>query len=190
MTELLETINKVVPLTDKEKEHITASFKSLHLSKNDYWISEGKYCNHIAFVKSGKLRVFYFDDNANETTCFFVSQNGFISSFSSFLMQIPTTENIVAIEDTELLVIDRNELETLSDKVPKFQILRRMIAENLFIYMEKRVAALQSHTASERYEKFMKENADILLSVPLQYTASFLGITPQHLSRLRKEQPK
>lgn len=190
MKELLDTINKVVPLTDKEKEQISSSFKTLHLSKNDFWISAGKYCNHIAFVKSGKLRVFYFDDNANETTCYFVSENGFISSFSSFLMRIPTTENIIAIEGTELLVIDRNELETLSEKVPKIQILRRIIAENLFIYMEQRVATLQSQTAGERYGKFMKENPDILLSVPLQYTASFLGITPQHLSRLRKEQPK
>ena len=67
---------------------------------------------------------------------------------------------------------------------------RRIIAENLFITMEKRIFMLQSQSAYERYEEMLKENPDILLSVPLQYTASFLGITPQHLSRLRKELSK
>ena len=71
--------------------------------------------------------------------------------------------------------------------MPKLHIFRRIIAENLFIIMEKRIAMLQSQTAHERYEKMIKENPEILLSVPLQYTASFLGMTPQHLSRLRKE---
>jgi hypothetical protein len=66
-------------------------------------------------------------------------------------------------------------------------VFRRVIAENLFITMEKRIAMLQSQSAIERYEKMLNENPDILLSVPLQYTASFLGMTPQHLSRLRKE---
>jgi CRP-like cAMP-binding protein len=70
------------------------------------------------------------------------------------------------------------------------QVLRRVIAENLFITMERRIAMLQSQSAYERYENMLQENPDIILSVPLQYTASFLGITPQHLSRLRKELQK
>lgn len=190
MTALLHTIGQIILLTETEKEEVAASFRPLPVSKNEYWIKEGQRCNHIAFVASGKLRIFYSDEDANEVTCFFVEQNRFISSFSSFLLRTPTTENIMAIEDTELWIIDRDELEVLSEKVPSFQILRRIIAENLFIFMEQRVAALQSQTAGERYEKFRKENPDILLSVPLQYTASFLGITPQHLSRLRKDRSK
>jgi hypothetical protein len=67
------------------------------------------------------------------------------------------------------------------------ETFRRIIAENLFILLEKRVSMLQSQTAHERYENMLRENPEIILSVPLQYTASFLGITPQHLSRLRKE---
>jgi CRISPR/Cas system-associated protein Csx1 len=86
-----------------------------------------------------------------------------------------------------LRVISKKDLEELSVRVPKIQIFRRVIAENLFIIMEKRIAMLQSQSAYERYERILKDNPDIILSVPLQYTASFLGITPQHLSRLRKE---
>jgi ATP-dependent helicase YprA (DUF1998 family) len=78
-------------------------------------------------------------------------------------------------------------MEKLSLLVPKMETFRRIIAENLFILLEKRVSMLQSQTAHERYENMLRENPEIILSVPLQYTASFLGITPQHLSRLRKE---
>lgn len=138
-------------------------------------------------MQNGKLRVFYNDDSGNEITCYFVTQDNFISSFTSFLTNTPTTENISAIEDSSLRIISKSELETLSEEVSKIQIFRRVSAENLFITMEKRIAMLQSQTAHERYERMLKENPDIILSVPLQYTASFLGITPQHLSRLRKE---
>lgn len=96
-------------------------------------------------------------------------------------------ENIIAIEETNISSISRDTLEYLSELIPKIHIWRRIITENLFILMEKRVAMLQSQSAHERYELFLLENPEILLSVPLQYTASFLGITPQHLSRLRKQ---
>jgi len=91
------------------------------------------------------------------------------------------------LEDSVLRVISKKDLEELCEQVSKMQIFRRVIAENLFITMEKRIFMLQSQSAHERYENMLKDNAEIILSVPLQYTASFLGITPQHLSRLRKE---
>jgi hypothetical protein len=94
------------------------------------------------------------------------------------------------LDVTVLRVISKKDIEELSVLIPKMQIFRRIIAENLFIIMEKRIMMLQSQSAHERYEKMLKENPEILLSVPLQYTASFLGITPQHLSRLRKELQK
>ena len=144
----------------------------------------------MAFVVSGKLRNFYIDDAGNEVTCFFVTADSFVSAFTSFLTNTPTHENITALEDTVLRVISKKDIEELSVLIPKMQIFRRIIAENLFIIMEKRIMMLQSQSAHERYEKMLKENPEILLSVPLQYTASFLGITPQHLSRLRKELQK
>ena len=153
-------------------------------------IKQGKVCDQVAFVVSGKLRNFYIDDAGNEVTCFFVTADSFVSAFTSFLTNTPTHENITALEDTVLRVISKKDIEELSVLIPKMQIFRRIIAENLFIIMEKRIMMLQSQSAHERYEKMLKENPEILLSVPLQYTASFLGITPQHLSRLRKELQK
>jgi CRP-like cAMP-binding protein len=103
------------------------------------------------------------------------------------LTNTPANENISALEDSVLRVISKKELEELCELVPKMQIFRRVIAENLFITMEKRIFMLQSQSAHERYENMLRNNPDIILNVPLQYTASFLGLTPQHLSRLRKE---
>lgn len=190
MMTVSENISQIIQLTAAEKNRIDQLFKLISIKKGDLWIKEGKICDQVAFVQSGKLRVFYSDESGNEITCYFITPESFISSFTSFLTGTPTHENISAIEDSELMVISKKEVEVLSEEFPKIHIWRRVIAENLFITMERRIGMLQSQSAHERYEKMLKENPDILLSVPLQYTASFLGITPQHLSRLRKELQK
>ena len=190
MSALTENINQIVNLTIDEIIAIEKAYTIVEISKGDLWVKQGKVCNQVAFVVSGKLRNFYIDDSGNEVTCFFVTADNFVSAFTSFLTNTPTHENISALEDTVLRVISKKDLEELCVLIPKLQIFRRVIAENLFITMEKRIVMLQSQSAYERYEKMIKENPEILLSVPLQYTASFLGITPQHLSRLRKELQK
>jgi CRP-like cAMP-binding protein len=190
MTALTESINQIVSLTEDEINAIEKAYNTVEISKSQLWIEQGKVCDQVAFVVSGKLRNFYFDEAGNEVTCYFVTPNNFVSAFSSFLTNAPTHENISTLEDTVLRTISKKDLEALCELVPKMQIFRRVIAENLFITMEKRIMMLQSQSAHERYEKMIKENPEILLSVPLQYTASFLGMTPQHLSRLRKELQK
>jgi CRP-like cAMP-binding protein len=187
MTTLSESISQIVGLTIEEKATVEKAFFQIEILKGESWIKQGKICDQVAFVVSGKLRNYYLDEAGNEITCFFVTPELFVSAFSSFLTNTPTHENITALEDTVLRVISKKGLEDLSALVPKMQVFRRVIAENLFILMEKRIAMLQSKSAFERYEKMLKEHPDIILSVPLQYTASFLGVTPQHLSRLRKD---
>lgn len=184
---LVESINQIVGLTRQENEIVEKAFSTKVIAKGDLWISEGKVCNQVGFVETGKLRNFYIDETGNEITCFFVMPDQFVSSFTSFLTNTPTRENIGALEDSRMRLITKPELESLCEKVPKIEVFRRTIAENLFITLEKRIVMLQSQSAYERYENMLRENPDIILSVPLQYTASFLGITPQHLSRLRKD---
>lgn len=183
---ITDTIDQIINLTKDEKLLIEQYFKGKSLSKGELWIEEGQYCNQIAFIKKGICRIFYNDQDGNEVSFFFMPENNFISSYTSFLTLTPTKENIEAVGDVEMLVVNREDLEKLSKEIPKVQIWRRIIAENLFILLERRISMLQSKTAQERYENMIKENGDILLKVPLQYMASFLGVTPQHLSRLRK----
>jgi CRP-like cAMP-binding protein len=187
MTALTENINQIVSLTMEEKSVIEQAYSTIEIAKGGLWVQQNKICDQVGFVVSGKLRNYYIDGAGNEVTCYFVAPENFISSFTSFLTNTPANENISALEDSVLRVISKKDLEELCEQVPKVQIFRRVIAENLFITMEKRIFMLQSQSAHERYENMLKNNPNIILSVPLQYTASFLGITPQHLSRLRKE---
>jgi CRP-like cAMP-binding protein len=187
---LLHEINKIISLTDVESEKVVSSFEDYSLSKKQYWLQKGKRCQHIAFVKSGKMRMFYHDSDGNEVTCFFAGAGTFITSYSSFLTNVPAFENIIAIDNTELLIIEKTALEKLSESIPKIHILRRIIAEHFFLVLENRIRMMQSQNAEERYEVFIKEHPELLKTIPLHQIASFLGITPQHLSRLRKNYSK
>ncbi|WP_119793486.1 MULTISPECIES: Crp/Fnr family transcriptional regulator [Flavobacterium] len=184
---ILHAINELISLTDVESDKVLSSFEDYSLSKKEYWLQEGKRCQHIAFVKSGKMRMFYHDNEGNEVTCFFIGAGTFITSYGSFLTNHPAYENIIAIEDTELLIIEKTALEKLSESIPKIHILRRIIAEHFFLVLENRIRMMQSQNAEERYELFAKEHPELLTTIPLHHIASFLGITPQHLSRLRKK---
>ena len=187
MEELIASIDMIIKLTSEEAGQIESAFDRHSIPAGGYLIEEGQYCDHIAFLTKGRLRVYYHDGDANEVTCYFADPGQFISSYTSYLTRTPTREYIEAIEETDTYIIDRETMEILSEKIPKLQVFRRVIAENLYLMMERRITMLQVYSARERYEKFMEENPDLLLNVPLQYTASFLGITPQHLSRLRKK---
>ena len=178
MNILTENINQIVSLKTEEKSSIEKASSTLEIPKGNFWVKQGKICDEVGFVVSGRLRNYYIDESENDITCYFVSPENFISSFTSFLTNTPANENISTFEDTVLRVISKKDLEELSFRVPKIQIFRRVIAENLFITMEKRIAMLQSQSAYERYERMLKDNSDIILRAPLQYTASFLGITP------------
>lgn len=182
-----EYIHQITPLTLEEKTKVETAFSGATLQKGDFFAQEGKVCRQLGFILSGRVRNYYHDENAVEKTCFFATADTFITAYTSFITLAPSFENIEAIEESRLRVISRPALEALSESIPKIHVFRRIMSENMYILMEKRIHSLQSATALERYEQMIKENPDVLLNVPLQYTASFLGITPQHLSRLRKK---
>jgi CRP-like cAMP-binding protein len=187
MEDLLEQLGQVITLSATEIDLVKRFFKPVSLPKGGFWVNQGKVCDQVGFLRKGKLRVHYLEESGQEITCYFFSPGVFISSYTSFLTCTPAVESISALEPANLWVINKNDLELLSAQIPAMHIWRRVVAENLFIEMEKRVSKLQSKTAGERYDLLIKETPDIALTVPLQYTASFLGISPQHLSRLRKE---
>ena len=132
------------------------------------------------------LRIFYPNDKGEETTCYFSLPGEFVTSFSSFTTGNLSTENIQAILSTELFVIAKQDLELLYNKIPVTQEFGRKAAENLVIIMEKRISLFLNNSADERYQLLLKHNPILIQTVPLQYLASYIGISPQHLSRLRK----
>ncbi|WP_320053288.1 Crp/Fnr family transcriptional regulator [uncultured Acetobacteroides sp.] len=178
-------VESIIGLADGERALLRDAFRPVSLKKNGYLVEAGQRCTEVAFMVSGKLRVFHFD-GANEVTCYFAMAGSFITSFPSFIRNKPSNEYIQAVEDSVLLVVHRDELERITLLIPQLQLFRRILTEEQYIAAEKRIEMLQTKSGQERYDLMMRYYPEVILSFPLQHIASYLGITPQHLSRLRK----
>lgn len=155
--------------------------------KNEFFIKEGAICKKVGFVISGIFRTFYYSNLGDEVTYCFTFSNNLLSAYSSFITGTGTPENIQAITDCELLLFSKEDFEALVKTNPKWLLFSKIIAEQQYIEMEKRVFTLQKEKAEVRYLNLLKEHPEYLQEIPLQYIASFLGITQRHLSRIRKE---
>ncbi|MFA9212604.1 MAG: Crp/Fnr family transcriptional regulator [Candidatus Methylacidiphilales bacterium] len=161
------------------------SFKTF--KKYDYFIKEGETCDEVAFVLSGSLRSFYISDKADDITYCITFPNNLMTAYSSFLTGQPTQENIQAITPTELLIIPKSKLEILVHQNLNWTYFLKIMAEQQYIELEKRIFQLQTSDAAKRYADLLKNQPYYIQKIPLQYLASYLGISQRHLSRIRKE---
>lgn len=187
-TELTNIFKLNSDLTDQEIEEATAHFKLLILGNGDDFLKEGKNSTRIGFVTQGIFRIFVSDNSGNEVIKYFAKENQFVTDLESFNYNKPATDNIQAITYCELMVISKTELETLKIKIPKFQFAMKAISEMALLNKIKDQSFLRLGSATEKYQEFIKHHADIALRVPLQYIAAYLGVTPQSLSRIRRQQ--
>jgi CRP-like cAMP-binding protein len=157
------------------------------LKKSDYFIIEGEICKQVAFVLSGSLRSFYISDKDEEITYCITFPNSLMTAYSSYLTSQPTQENIQAITETQLLIIQKSKFEALVQQNPSWINFLKIIAEQQYIELEKRIFQLQKSDAKKRYADLMKNQPEYIQHIPLQYLASYLGISQRHLSRIRKE---
>jgi len=191
---LIQSFIQLVPdelklsITQEEIESLISSFKPKQFSKNELIIQQGKICDFVYFVNKGIVRFFYYKDDGTEITECFHFPNSFMSAYSSFLSGEPTFENAETLEETELLVIHRSDLISLYNKYPNFEKLVRVITEKMYIELEKRIMSIHCQSAEERYLNLLKsDNPEILKKIPLKYIASYLGVSPETLSRIRKK---
>ena len=154
--------------------------------KGEFFIREGQTCKEVAFVASGLFRSFYYSSLEEEVTYCFTFSNSFVTAYSSFLSQNKTVENIQALTDVEILTISRNEILKLEQSSTNWLRFFKLIAEQEYIKMEKRIFLLQKETAEKRYSDLLKNQPEYLQFIPLNFLASYLGITQRHLSRIRK----
>jgi len=157
------------------------------LNKFDYFIAEGETCDQVAFVLSGSLRSYYISDKHEEITYCLTFPNNLMTAYSSFLTGQATQENIQAITVTELLIIQKGQFENLIQQKPNWIYFLKMIAEQQYIELEKRIFQLQRSDATKRYADLIKNKPEYIQKIPLHYLASYLGISQRHLSRIRKE---
>ncbi|BDU27115.1 Crp/Fnr family transcriptional regulator [Flavobacterium sp. GSB-24] len=156
------------------------------LKKGELLLTENQVCNEIVFIKKGILRSFFINHKGDEITNCFAFENEFMASFASFITEEKAEESIQALADTELQVLDRKSLEELYKSSFNWQETGRKLTELEFVNLQKRMISFQKLSGAQRYEELYKNQKKYLELIPLQYLASYLGITPRHLSRIRK----
>jgi len=179
-------ILKRVNLTDEEFARCTTFFVPRKLRKNQFLLREGEVCTSLAFVVKGCLRCYSVDDNGEEHIVQFAIEDWWISDPYSALTREPSEYTIDALEDSELLLLEKSAEQRLLQEIPKFERLFRLLLENRFVANQRRIAATLSTSAEERYLSFLRSYPAIAQRVPQSQIASYLGITPQSLSRIRK----
>ncbi|KFF08550.1 Crp/Fnr family transcriptional regulator [Flavobacterium hydatis] len=173
-------------LPSDELDKLDGLITKKKLKKGDFLIQESQMSKEIVLIKSGALRSFYINNEGEEITNCITFENEFMAAFASFITQKPTEENIQALFDTELEVISHANIEHLYENSIHWQKVGRIIAEMQYINLEQRILSFQKLTGKERYETLFKNHPNYIQLIPLQYLASFLGVTPRHLSRIRK----
>jgi CRP-like cAMP-binding protein len=174
-------------LADNEIEDLVRLSRKSHLNKLDYFIREGDVCKEVVFVLSGTLRSFYVSSKGEEITYCITFPQNLMTAYSSFITGRCTDENIQAITPVELLKIPKNLIDDLASKHPNWVKFLKMVAEQQYMELEKQIFKLQKNNASQRYADLIKHQPEYIQKIPLQYLASYLGITQRHLSRIRKE---
>lgn len=188
MFQLLRThIEKRVKLTDEEFFTCTKFFVPKKLRKKQFLLNEGEVCKNIGFVNFGCLREYTIDNKGTEHIIQFAIEDWWVSDLHSFLSGKPATENIDALEDSEVLLLEKSARDELLNSCPKMEKFFRILIEANHVATHQRITDSLSTTAEERYLKFINTYPKLFELIPQNQIASYLGITPQSLSRIRKE---
>lgn len=175
-----------VPITVEEEDQIRSFLTPKKLRKKQYLLQEGDVCKAMAFVEKGVLREYSIDDGG-EHIIQFALEGWTISDLFSFLTGESATYNIDALEDAELVLISKSAHEELLQTQPKYETYMRLLITNAYIALQRRLTAIISTPAEEQYTSFTQIYPDIVQRVPQHMIASYLGLTPETLSRVRKK---
>lgn len=187
---LIVYFNKLIPLTKEEKQLVSELFKPRLYRKRQYILQEGDICNQMNFIVRGCLRMYKIDEKGNTHIVQFASENWWTVDIGSFHDRKPSELNIDALEDTMVLQISYDNLITLYTKASKFDRIFRVLIENSYVGLQKRLLQNISSTAEDRYQLFIDTYPHLSNRLPQTQIAAFLGITPEFLSRLRNKRVK
>ncbi len=185
MDRIRQYIEQFIPITNHEWEEIIKGFQKKECVKGDIILSQGEECDFVAFVESGTLRLYHLKDGNEKVTDFWFSGE-FFSNYRSYLVSTPSTHFIECIQSCTLWIAKREYLLALYEKYPNIGKFGRQIAELKYMALAARLDSFLQDSPKERYLKVQSRAPKILQEIPQYMIASYLGISPESLSRLRK----
>lgn len=189
-TSILYNVGKHIQFDKNETEFFISLLKTIEVSRRETLLKEGDSCTTFNYVAKGALRAYYRDQYGNDSIIMFALQDWWVTDMYSFVSEKPAMLNIDALEDSTIIQLTKDNLEKLYVKVPKFERFFRIIMQNAYIREQLRVIENLSKPAEERYLSFLKRYPTVVERVPLKQIASYLGITPEFLSVVRKNVQK
>lgn len=181
-----DSLKKYIDFTPKEYFTIRSHFKSKILKRREILHDTNFICNNLYFIESGAIR-YYQTHDGKEVTGQFFFEGGWYTDLDSFLSNSYSRQTAQAIENTSLLYISKQDLDKLYKEIPQFERLGRLIAEQSFIGLRKKTDERTLLDAKERYLNLLKLRPKVIRRIPQYYIASYLGIRPESLSRIRKD---
>ena len=182
---LLDVIQHMITINEAETAFIIQVFKEKHYKKGEFFLAENEICRRVGFIINGVMR-YYINDDGESKTYGFAQENEFVCNYESFVPQAPSRQIIQALEDCTLLVITYEDLQEFYNQVQQGDRFGRLVIEQVFIQTLKDRNSFYTDAPEQRYQQFINEHADLQQRISQYHIASYVGIKPQSLSRIRK----
>ena len=186
MEPLFIFLNAIARMSPELEAHLRSILQHVHFKKSEYILKKGRVNRNIYFIESGLVRIFY-ELADTEVTSWFLAEREIFISVKSFFRQLPSKENIVALEDCICWFITHDQLEDTCQKYPEFNIHRIWITEEYYCRSESRHEDMQSKGADERYAQFAENRPDLLYRIPLNLLPSYLDVAPSTFHKIRSD---
>ena len=182
---LVEKIRQIIRVSDSEALILQDLFVEKQLLKGDHFLIENQICRHLGLIHKGLVR-YYINVDGEDKTYYFGKEGDFVCDYESFLPQKPSNKNIQVLEDSSLYTIPHQGLQQLYDHLKEGDRFGRLGVEQVFVNILQQLTSFYNDPPELRYERFLKNYPDISQRIPQYYLASYVGVKPQSLSRIRK----